>query len=78
MRPLATLLAFGKQGISRFPCKMFPCMPKVFDRAGSSGISRWRRPRYGLPYCPTTSTPWTLIGFHGSILGLHVPLSTLR
>jgi hypothetical protein len=35
MRPLATLLASGKQGISRFPRKMFPCMLKVFDRAGS-------------------------------------------
>jgi hypothetical protein len=35
MRPLATLLASGKQGISRFPCKVFSCMRKGFDRAGS-------------------------------------------
>ena len=35
MSPLATLLAPGKQGISRFPCKVFSCMLKVFDRAGS-------------------------------------------
>src|ERR1019366_2686593 len=29
-------------GISRFPCKVFPCMRRVFDRAGFATISRCR------------------------------------
>jgi hypothetical protein len=63
MRPLATLLALGKQGISRFPRKMFPCMRKVSDRAGSRGILRFQYPRCCLPRRPTTSAPWFLTNF---------------
>ena len=29
-------------GISRFPCKVFPCMRRVFDRARSPLLLRWR------------------------------------
>jgi hypothetical protein len=54
---LPSAASLGRAWVSRFPRKVFPCMHKVFDRAGSSGILRWRCPRYGLPYRPTTSTP---------------------
>ena len=67
-----------RHGISRFPCKVFPCVPEVFDRAGNKRLSHYRCVRYCLPLRPTTSAPWTLIGFRGSIPSPHVPLSTLR
>lgn len=44
-------------GISRFPCKMHPYMLRVFDRAGSARLSRWRGDRCGFPHPLTASAP---------------------
>ena len=65
-------------GISRFPCKVFPCMRRVFDRAGFADVSRYRRLRCCLPLGLTASAPWKGTDFRGSMAGLHVPLSTLH
>ena len=65
-------------GISRFPCKVSPYMRRVFDRAGSALVSRYRRRRFCLPLTLRASAPGTRIDFRGSMAGLHVPLSTLR
>lgn len=51
--------AADSRGISRFPCKALPYMLGVSDRAGSRGVSRSRRPRYGLPPSGTASAPPT-------------------
>ena len=65
-------------GISRFPCKVFPCMRRVFDRAGFATNSRCRWLRCGLPLTLRASAPRARISFRGSMAGLHVPLSTLH
>src|SRR5215471_423191 len=43
------------QGISRFPCEVFPCVRGVSDRAGSRSASRYRRPGCCLPLLLTAS-----------------------
>jgi len=49
--------AADERGISRFPCEVLPCVPGVFDRAGSHRASRWRRVGCGLPPSSTASAP---------------------
>jgi len=44
-------------GISRFPHKVHPYMPGVFDRARASCTLPYRRSRCGLPSSSTTSAP---------------------
>ena len=46
-----------RRGISRFPCRLIPGMHGVFDRAGSLGVSRWRRLGCCLPPTSTASAP---------------------
>ncbi len=43
--------------ISRFPHEVRPCMHRVSDRAGSNGVSRYRRHRCCLPPLLTASAP---------------------
>jgi hypothetical protein len=52
-------------------------MLEVFDRARPWYVSPWRRIRCCLPHHTTASAPRTR-KFRGSILGLPIPLSTLR
>jgi hypothetical protein len=47
----------GRQGISRFSRKVFPCMRGVFDRAGFCDSLRWRCRGCGLPHSFTASAP---------------------
>ena len=47
----------GEQGISRFPCRLFPRMHGVSDRAGSVQDSPYRLAQCGLPLLLTTSAP---------------------
>ena len=56
MRSAAPLDADGR-GISRFSCRLVPCMRRVSDRAGSQRASRWRRTECGLPSTSRTSAP---------------------
>src|ERR1700687_1224250 len=67
----------GVAGVSRFSRLEFPCMLGFSDCAESSGNSRWRFHRYGLPSRWTTSAP-RLHLFRSSMSSLHVLLSTLR
>jgi hypothetical protein len=46
-----------RHGISRLPHKVLACMLRVLDRAGSKGVSRWRRLQFCLPLRSTASTP---------------------
>ena len=55
-RPAAPSAA-GGHGTSRFPCKVFPYVPGVSDRAGSQHASRLRRGGCCLPPLLTTSAP---------------------
>jgi hypothetical protein len=45
----------GDQGLSRFSREVYPGMLGVSDRAGLRGVSRYRRPGYGLPPSSTAS-----------------------
>lgn len=63
-------------GVSRFPCKEFPRVPRVCDCAGPVDSSPLRHLRSCLPLRSTASASRML--FHSSIPGLRVPLSTLR
>ena len=67
----------GVAGVSRFSGVEFPCMLGFSDCAESSGNSRWRFHRYGLPSRWTTSALRIHL-FRSSIFRLHVLLSTLR
>jgi len=53
--------------ISRFPIGMHPYMHRVFARAGSDGISRWRCRRCGLPPARMASAPRSWFPFRGSL-----------
>lgn len=75
MRP--PTLTRGSHGISRFPCKVSPYVLGVSDRAGSVHLLRYRFAPCCLPPVVQRRHP-ELLGFHGSIPGPHVPLSTLH
>jgi len=50
----------GGHRISRFPCKVFPPILEVSDRAGSPRASRYRRAGCCLPLPAKASTPWSI------------------
>ena len=76
MRP-APWSGSGERGTSRFPCEVFPCMHRVFDRAGFRRVWRQATRRMWPSASPYgVGTPEYV--FRGWIPGLHVPLSTLR
>ena len=52
--------AVDKNGISRFPCKVFPSMLGVSDRAKLPHVSRYRRAGCSLPLPTTASAPRSL------------------
>jgi hypothetical protein len=60
-------------GISRFPHKVLARMPRVLDRAGSKGVSRYRRLQFCLPLGSIASAPRSGHRFRdgGSISRLH-------
>ena len=70
--------ASGEHGISRFPCEVFPCVHRVFDRAGPLSLLALSV-RWVWPSASNTSVGAPEFGtFRGSIPGPHVPLSTRR
>jgi|GEM_PF-6312020 len=68
----------GESGISRFPCRKFPDVRRVFDHVGPIHPSPYLSVSCCLPYTMTPSAPHSSCNFRGSIPAPPFPLSTLR
>ena len=67
----------AEHGTSRVPCKVFPCMCGVYDRAGlESADTIAANPMWPSAFRESVGVPE--YPFRGSIPDPHVPLSTLR